>query len=117
MLLASISQSQPFPYNCFNPLSIPINDASPQGNISKLHFPCLHKQTENTPQHGLRNPLELPLEDQVATSSSSIPTMLLVSSIQSFTTREATNENIMNGAFELTKDLHMNQVIYKMEII
>ncbi|KAH8961592.1 hypothetical protein BDL97_05G056900 [Sphagnum fallax] len=73
MLLASISQSQPFPFDCFSPLSIPIDDASPQ--------------------------------DQVATSSSSIPTMLLVSSIQSFTSGEVANENIMNGALELAKDL------------
>jgi hypothetical protein len=48
--------------------------------------------------------LEWPI-DQVATSSSSIPTMLLVSSIQSFTTGEVANENIMNGALELAKDL------------
>jgi len=48
--------------------------------------------------------------DQVATSSSSIPTMLLVSSIQSFTTEEAANENIMNGAFELAKDLQVNTI-------
>jgi hypothetical protein len=89
----------------FSPLSIPINDASPQDNISELHFPYLQKQTQNTPQHGLRTPLELPLEDQVATSSSSIPTMLLASSIQSFTTEEVANEGIKNGAFELAKDL------------
>ncbi len=48
----------------FNPLSILINDASPQGNISKLHFPCLKKQSQNTPQHGLRTPLELPLKGE-----------------------------------------------------
>jgi hypothetical protein len=48
--------------------------------------------------------LEWPI-DQVATSSSSIPTILLVSSIQSFTTGEVANENIMNGALELAKDL------------
>ncbi len=115
MLLASISQSQPFPFNCklklhapnyllrwitippclvcfwnvnrswehdkflcsthlsnyckknspsFNPFSIPINDASPQGNISKLHFPFLKKQNQNTPQHALRTPLELPLKGE-----------------------------------------------------
>ncbi len=53
--------------------------------------------------------LEWPI-DQVATSSSSIPTMLLASSIQSFTTKEAANENIMNGAFELAKDLQVNTI-------
>jgi hypothetical protein len=52
----------------FSPLSIPINDASPQDNISELHFPCLQKQTQNTPQHGLRTPLELPLEGEHLTS-------------------------------------------------
>jgi len=53
--------------------------------------------------------LEWPI-DQVATSSSSIPTMLLVSSIQSFTTGEVANENIMNGALELAKDLQVNTI-------
>jgi hypothetical protein len=64
MLLASISQSQRFPFDCFSPLSIPINDASPQGNILELHFPCIQKQSQSTPQHGLRNALELPLEGE-----------------------------------------------------
>jgi hypothetical protein len=48
--------------------------------------------------------LEWPI-DQVATSSSSIPTMLLAFSIQSFTIEEVANESIKSGAFELAKDL------------
>jgi hypothetical protein len=53
--------------------------------------------------------LECPI-DQVATSSSSILTMLLASSIQSFTTKEVANESIKNGAFELAKDLQVNTI-------
>jgi len=53
--------------------------------------------------------LEWPI-DQVATSFSSIPTMLLASSIQSFTTEEVANEGIKNGAIELAKDLQVNTI-------
>jgi hypothetical protein len=48
--------------------------------------------------------------DQVATSSSSIPIMLLASSIQSSTIEEVANESIKNGAFQLDKDLQVNTI-------